>query len=231
LRPVFERRIGRKRLRPIFLVSDGDGRPAIERCLNITISELLKSSLCIPKEPELEISADSKDTDNFLDLLESTKTEAKSLNILTLQRYTSVQIIWVSDISRHLMLSERTGRCALELFAFPEIISLSSPLKPTHPFVHYGGWAGHLLHQPSWCICSSCVVLRIIEKDKALHQQDCKAIFRCLKETTESWNLDDFRILWPRIVKLRDFQDHATPASWWAWWKDRRDPVRYYGTL
>jgi hypothetical protein len=46
-----------------------------------------------------------------------------------------------------------------------------------------------------------------------------------------SWNINDFPILWSRIVKLKEYQDNIKPTTWWALWRDRRNPVQYYGTM
>ena len=138
LSPLFSRSsiIGERK--PILLMrqDEDEGEFSLESSLDISLEKLLNRSRCIPREPILEIPARRNDVDVLLDLLESTHIDRNSLNILTLQNYADVEILRVNNVSRHLILSQRTGRDLLEVFAFPRILKARSPLKG-HSFRRY----------------------------------------------------------------------------------------------
>jgi hypothetical protein len=71
----------------------------------------------------------------------------------------------------------------------------------------------------------------MIEKQNNGCKYASSAIFTALTEKRLSWNTDEFPILWHRILKLRDHQASAKPGTVKALWKDRRNPVQFYGIL
>ncbi|KAK2603073.1 hypothetical protein N8I77_009557 [Diaporthe amygdali] len=181
------------------------------------------------KLPEEDLAVD-----DLLGQLESTKIDGESLNLLTLQKYTKVKIEWVDNVARHLILSQRTGRDVLEVYAFPRILEIGSqrPISSKHPFYEY----------QQEVLCTYGLLFPVWKGSRKLDKtikdgkiQDVQSIRRIANVVTEenpgNWNTSELGTLWPRIVKLKGYQDQAQPASWWAVWRDRRDPVKYYGTL
>lgn len=240
LASLFENNPRLEGLQPILISHHDDGqgrnqgvRPA-SASLDVSIEELLNRSKCLPRKSKWKLPEEDLAVDDLLGQLESTKIDGESLNLLTLQKYTKVKIEWVDNVARHLILSQRTGRDVLEVYAFPRILEISSqrPISSKHPFYEYQQevLCTYGLLFPVW---KGSRKLEKIIKDGRI--QDVQSIRRIANVVTEenpgNWNTSELGTLWPRIVKLKDYQDQAQPASWWAVWRDRRDPVKYYGTL
>jgi hypothetical protein len=252
LSALFRTGAGKQSLRPILLVRDAHDMTAKERDLKITIGSLLDSSVFIPKrsdQKDLEIPAEVENADQVLKLVESTRIHKELLNTFTLRDYAHVEILWVNNISRHMILSDRNGRDELELFEFPQITQIKRPLEGTHQFstymkevwksysllfpingpVRHNGNLSRLILQPKFCWCKSCKVRRAFEKHNKGCEYSTASLFKALNLNEDSWNTDDFPILWHRILKMRDHQAMARPATVKALWKDRRNPVQFYG--
>jgi hypothetical protein len=253
LSALFHKGAGNSKLRPILLVPDGPNKTARERPLDITIETLLETCVFIPRkadQKDLELPDNVDTADEALALIESTRIERWLLNTFTLKDYAHIEICWVNNISRHMILSQRNGREELELFEFPQVTQIKRPFVTEHQFADYmtevwmsysllfpikspvqhSGFLNRLVFRTFFCWCKSCKVRREFET----HNKGCKysttALFEALNVHCASWNTDFFPILWHRILKIREYQAKARPATVRALWKDRRHPVQFYGT-
>jgi hypothetical protein len=253
LSALFHKGAGNSELRPILLVPGRLNKTVKERPLDITIETLLETCIFIPRkadQKDLELPDNVDTADEALALIELTRIERWLLNTFTLKDYAYIEICWVNNISRHMILSQRNGREEWELFEFPQVTQIKRPFAREHQFadymmevwrsysllfpikrpVQYSGFLNHLVFRTFFCWCKSCKVRREFEA----HNKGCKysttAIFEALNIHWASWNTDSFPILWHRILKIRDYQAKARPATVRAPWKDRRHPVQFYGT-
>jgi hypothetical protein len=64
-----------------------------------------------------------------LDSLESLSIDAIRLNIYTLKIFGAVDILWIYNVSRQLMLSKCAGQHTLEVFALPCALGVSPLLR------------------------------------------------------------------------------------------------------
>jgi hypothetical protein len=240
---LFRRADGRG-IRPILLDPQANTR---ERNLDITLAKLLDTTPCLPRGGGHDLLRDAKIGE---------KMEGDSLNIWTLRSYAEIEIKWINNLSNHLM--RRPGSNVVEIFGQPELLCAVDPFDRTHMSMQYreevrssyrllfpldryvvhSSRVSRLVRLRSWCLCQSCKTRRLIEKHKGRFGQDSDRILALLPQAGEqqsrapkAWTADRFPILWSRIVKLKEFQAEAKPAKFWQMWRDRRNPVQYYGTM
>ncbi|PVH93346.1 hypothetical protein DM02DRAFT_619330 [Periconia macrospinosa] len=102
----------------------------------LTLPSLLKNSKLLPSPktasttPTLiptSLPATSSSQAIHSSLVESLAISPTHLNAYTLSTYAQTPILWTSNISRHLLLSQHEGKPFLEVFALPCVLSGRSP--------------------------------------------------------------------------------------------------------
>lgn len=93
---------------------------------HFTLRELISNSELLPSPSEedepppiLPFGQRAKKVNIHSSLVESLAITAKRLNAYTLSTYAQTRILWTSNISRHMLLSQFEGHHYIELFALP----------------------------------------------------------------------------------------------------------------
>jgi hypothetical protein len=236
------------------LHSENSASESNERDVDITVGALLLESNYIPTAKydtdclippgAGNINAATR-VDENLKLLESSQINRERLNAFLLQDLADVDIFWVDNICRHLMLSDEPGRRSLLVFEYPQVTQLMLPVQGNHPIASYMNevWKSYAILFPfdeimkhtryhhawiwrkRWCQCTRCKIRRKIFSDE--HQSLRVAI----ETEAAAWLADDLPYLWGRIIKVKDELDKSKPATIAALVKDHRDMAQFYGMV
>ncbi|KAF2642216.1 hypothetical protein P280DRAFT_468650 [Massarina eburnea CBS 473.64] len=224
-----------------------------------TLGSLVKASNLLPSPREAEPFQSLVSARQVHASLESQSIDQTRLNAFRLRAYANTKIHWTTNISRHMILSQRAGCHYLELFALPcalenrskeglGTIGLSSTLvyeiRDSYTYL-FNSPKPSFLHQVVfrsmgarwWCLCLSCSSRRLLAREirdgmsEILDKKSLPASKDFEHQSDLPWSQSKYRNLWPRIIKLDAHLQKARPWGFWILFRDRRDTVQFWTFL